>query len=173
MIRRRHSGPHRRLGFTLFELLVTLSIIAIVAAMVAPAFSDDDRLRLMAGASVMTSDLELAQVMTIADPSRPVVVRLDPDHDQYWLAHSDTPDTPIARADTGLPYLVVLGEDRAGGATGVTFTVTGLTQTTMTFNSQGGLKDFTSAPQIILSLGGKTITVTVAATTGTISQTSG
>jgi prepilin-type N-terminal cleavage/methylation domain-containing protein len=173
MMRNRQSSPHRRIGFTLFELLVTLSIIAIVAAMVAPAFSDGDRLHLMAGASVMTSDIELAQVMTIADPSRPVVVRFDVGRSRYWLAYSDTPDAPIARADTGAPYLVVLGEDRASGAAGVTFTVTGLSQPILTFNGQGGLQDFISTPQITLSLNGKTITVAIAATTGTVSQTSG
>lgn len=165
-----HIAPR---GFTLFELLVTLTLIAIVAGLVIPMIGDNDRLRLMAAASVMTSDIELAQVMTIADPDQPVIVRFDPDNNRYWLALADTPDTPIPREDTGADYLVVLGQGRAGSATGVTFTVSGMTADTLVFGAQGGLTDFTATPAITLASGDDTIELSITASTGTIVQTDG
>ncbi|UCD75599.1 MAG: prepilin-type N-terminal cleavage/methylation domain-containing protein [Phycisphaerales bacterium] len=166
-------GNSRPRGFTLLEMLVTLTIIAIVATMVIPAFRDDSLLRVMAAASVMSSDIEMAQMMTIADPDRPVVVRFDPDDSRYWLARADDPDNPVAREDTDEPYLVVLGLDRAIAAAGVTFTVSGMNQSTLTFNEQGGLDDFTATPQITLAMDDETIIISVGATTGTITQTGG
>ena len=78
----------RQRGFTLIEVLVTLTIIAVVAAMVLPAFNNSERGRLIAATRILRADLELAAVMTITDPANPVVVRFDPIAGQYWLAYA-------------------------------------------------------------------------------------
>jgi Tfp pilus assembly protein FimT len=162
-----------RRGFTLIDLFVTIAVVAVVAAIIAPGMANDDRLRLMAASNVMTSDIELAQVMTISFPNDPIVVRFDPDNATYWLARPADPDTPIARQDNGQPYEVVLGQDRASSAVGVTFELTDVTADTLTFNSLGGMADLTTAPSITLTLGTRWIQLDVATTTGSITETAG
>jgi prepilin-type N-terminal cleavage/methylation domain-containing protein len=160
-------------AFTLFEVLMTITIIAIVVMLLAPSFSDDTILRLRAASSVMRSDIEMAQVMTIAYPKDPVIVRFEPATNQYWLAAASTPDTPLTRPDTGQPYRVVLGSGRASSASGVTFTLTDVDSDTLVFNPQGGLEDFTASPRITLTLDARTIDLDIAPSTGTISETEG
>lgn len=168
------SSPHRfRRGFTLLEILVTVTIIAGVAAIVVPMFGDANRVRVMAASSLITSDIELAQTMTIASPKNPIVVKFNQDAQSYWLAPSSDPDNPMLRPGTNQAYLVVLGEGRALGAAGVVFTLKNVTGDTLEFNAQGGLTDFTSQPAIELSSASSTILLSIAPTTGTISQTNG
>jgi len=169
----RGSDIPMRKGFTLLEVLITITIIAVIAVMVAPSFSDDTRLRLMAASAVLSSDIELAQVMTISQPDEPVVVVFDPDQDRYWLAYASAPDVPITRSDTGTPYRVVMGQGRAAAAIGVTFSTTDITGDILKFNAQGGIEDFTTQPTITLSLSGRWIDVTIAPSTGSITETSG
>ncbi len=78
------AGSHSSRGFTLIELLMTMTIIAVLAAVVLPKFTDSGRLRVSAASSVLTSDIQLAQVMTISHPDRPVVVYFETKR-QNWL----------------------------------------------------------------------------------------
>ena len=169
----RQPRRHTQFGFTLFELLLTVSIIAIVAALVIPTLSDNERLRLTAASTVMIADIQLAEVMNISYPDEPVVVSFDPANGRYWLAYADDPNTPIPRADTGEPYLVVLGQGRAVGAEGVTFSLTNITGDVLGFNAQGGIDDFSVTPAITLSHAGQSVTLSIAPTTGTITEIAG
>jgi prepilin-type N-terminal cleavage/methylation domain-containing protein len=169
MTSKRHCHSARR-GFTLIEFMMVIVIIAMTAAVVVPQMSDDEGLRLDATAEVIQSDIELAQVMNIADPDRPIVVRFQARRNKYWLAEEAVPDTPILREDNGQPYLVTLGSGRALSAIGVDLSVADMTADTLYFNSQGGLNDFSKTPGITLALNGKAITLTVNPTTGTISR---
>ena len=162
-----------RNGFTLMEMLVTITIIAVAATVVAPALQDDGRLRLMAASSVLSSDIELAQVMTISYPNEPVVVRFDPSSRKYWLAYASAPDTPITREGDGSPYEVTFGQGRAASAADVDIALSELSDNTLSFNAQGGLTNFTSTPAIQLSRTGGAITLSIAPTTGTVTETVG
>lgn len=157
-------------AFTLLEMLVALTLMAALAAVVAPMFSDDSRLRVMAAASILASDIELAQVMTIAHPEQPVCVRFNPDKATYWLAYASAPDTPIVREDNGEIYEVMLGAGRARSAAGVSIAVANMTSNTITFAPHGGLNDFTSSPQITLTDGLRGIQLTVSANTGSVDE---
>lgn len=162
------AATQSRRGFTYIELMVTLTIIAVLTMVVLPSFRDNDRMRLMAGSQLLIADIETAQVMTIAVPDDPVVVRLDPDNNRYWLAYADDPETPITHASSGDPYLVTFGEGRASTASGVVLAVKDCPQNTIIFDSNGGLVDFTIAPTLTVSLGDDSIEIMVAPTTGTI-----
>lgn len=159
-----------RRGFTLLEMLVTISIIAVAAVLVAPAFNDDARLRLTAASSVLSSDIELAQVMNISYPASPVIVRFEPENQRYWLAYADTPDTPLTREVNGQPYLVEFGVGRASSAADVTFTVDQMTDDTLAFNAQGGLTNYQVTPTIELCRADSAVTLSVAPTTGTVTE---
>ena len=113
----RRCQQSRRCGFTLIEMLMTITIVAVLAAVVLPQLTDDGRLRLSAASSVLISDIELAQMMTITHPDRPVLVWFDT-QDTYWLAYADTPKEPILRPGTTAPYVVQLGKGRMFSAAG-------------------------------------------------------
>lgn len=161
---------NRRCGFTLLEMLVALTLMAALASMVAPMFTNDSRLRVMAASSILSSDIELAQVMTIAHPDQPVCVRFLPSKATYWLAYASAPDTPIARDDNGEEYLVTLGEGRARSAAGVAMAVASMSSNTITFAAHGGLNDFTTTPQITLTDGIRGIRLTISPNTGSVEE---
>jgi hypothetical protein len=124
----------------------------------------------MAASRVLASDIELAQVMTIAHPDNPVVVRFDADEPRYWLAYASAPETPIAREDNGDPYDVTFGVGRARSAAGVTFTLDQTPSNTLEFAAHGGLSDFTIAPAIRLACNTRGIQLAVSASTGSITE---
>jgi prepilin-type N-terminal cleavage/methylation domain-containing protein len=160
-------------AFTLVELMITVTIIAVVASVVVPMLNDDNHVRLVAAAGVITSDIELAQVMTLSYPKDPVIVRFDPANRRYWLAFASDPETPITRNDTGQPYLIVLGEGRAVTAEGVEFKISNIKDDALVFDAQGSLVDFNATPKIELNRGDLAITMMISASTGTITQTDG
>jgi prepilin-type N-terminal cleavage/methylation domain-containing protein len=167
------TNADRPRAFTLLEVLVVITILATAVMIVMPTMTNDTRLRLMAASTILTSDIELAQVMTIARPDEAVVVRFDAAGDRYWLAPAADPETPIDRADNGDPYVVVLGAGRASAATNVTFTLQDVTDGTLAFDAHGGILDFTAEPLITLGLDGEWIRLDVSASTGSVRETYG
>jgi prepilin-type N-terminal cleavage/methylation domain-containing protein len=157
-------------GFTLAEMLITVTLIAILAALAMPQFTSVEPLRARAAAGILRSDIEMAQVLCMSEPSNPVVVRFDTSTATYWLAEAGTPDTPITRADTGEPYSVTLGADRAVAAEGISISLADVPSSTLEFNSSGGLIDFTLNPVITLSGATDTVELHIAPTTGRITE---
>lgn len=167
-MRSQHASMHR--AFTLVDLLVTMTIIVVAGTLVIPQMRDESRLRVMAASAILSSDLELAQVMTIARPADPVVVLFEPAQDRYWLAYKSDPTTPILREGTNEDYLVQLGAGRALTAAGVAISLAGTKLDTLEFDAQGGVADFTSEPVISLSAGSETLTLTISPITGSVTQ---
>ncbi|RMD60572.1 MAG: prepilin-type N-terminal cleavage/methylation domain-containing protein [Planctomycetota bacterium] len=107
-------------GFTLIELLITLAALAIVAAVALPSGRLDNRVQLSAAATMLASDLEYAQSLTLSAPGDPAILRVAANSSGYWVARKSAPTTPIARPDTGEPYQVVFGAGAARRLEGVT-----------------------------------------------------
>ena len=168
----RHALEFRR-AFTLIELMVVLAIAAVFATMVLPMLRDDDRLRLIATASLIRADLQYAQAISIATPDNPLVVVFDPLTASYYLAETSDTSTPITRDDTGLPFSVTLGLGRASASAGVTLAIAGATSNIVAFDSHGGLVDFAQTPEITLQAGDQWFKLAISPTTGTITETSG
>lgn len=166
------NRPARR-ALSLLELLVTITVIALAAATVAPMFSDDGRLRVMAAAQIVASDIELAQTMTIAFPDAPVGVRFDPENNQYWLAYAEMPDEPILHPNTQEPYVVIFGQGRAMSARDVVIRLDQVQDNLLQFDSSGALSDFTISPLIELSFADQAITLSIAPMTGTVRENGG
>lgn len=163
----------RRSGFTLIEMLVTLTIIAVVVVLVHPMMTSDARLRMEAAVRILVSDIEFAQSMTVGNPEQPVIVRFDPDNHRYWLAFADTPNDPLPRQGSPEPYLVRLGFGRAAMAAGVTFTITGATDDTLEFDGFGSLERISDRPVIRFERDGHWAEIDVSPTTGSITVTGG
>src|SRR5215813_8301268 len=108
----RRCGEVPRRAFTLLEVLVVVTVIVVIASMVLPALSDENRPRLMAASAILTSDIETAQAMSIANPTAPLTVRFDPTGNRWWIAVATIPNTPITRDDTHEQFLVTLGSGR-------------------------------------------------------------
>ncbi len=62
-------------AFTFIELIISVLIIAIVAALALPMFSDQSSDRLSAAKHRLWADIQYAQAWTIANPSRPARIR--------------------------------------------------------------------------------------------------
>ena len=170
MMMTRSPANMTRRGVTLIDLMMTITIITVAGVLVMPKLSNDTQLRLVAAAGLVTSDIELAQVMTISHPADPVVVSFDPPNDRYWLAYADDPSVPIPRPGNGRPYLVTFGQDRARSAVGVSLRLTDVTGNVLGFDAQGGVADISAQPVIRLLLGSSFIDLQIASTTGTITQ---
>ncbi|HWB18816.1 MAG TPA: hypothetical protein VG711_00830 [Phycisphaerales bacterium] len=170
-----HHNPRflriRRSAFTLFELLITVCVIAVIAVTVIPTVSSADNLRLSAATSIVMSDIEYAQVLTMAHPDNPVVVVFNTGKSTYALCYDSDHLHPINRADTNEPYEVLLGQGRASSASGVTFTLVDIDNGVLSFNEQGGVLDLSRRPYIVFSSAGAKLAVKIAPTTGTMSET--
>lgn len=170
---RQHRQSLPRAGFTLIEMLVSLAVIAGLSVLIIPSFQDDSQLRVMAAAAVLASDIEFAQVQSISQPDDPVIVQFDVDNNRYWLAYADDPGSPLLRPDTGAPYLVEFGVGRGRAAQDVAIALLDMENDRLTFDANGALDDFTAQPQIILARDGRFLTLSIAATTGTITESDG
>ncbi len=156
-------------AFTLIDMMMTLTIIATAAVIVVPMMSDDGQLRVTAAANVLRSDIELAQVMTIAHPARPVIVRFAPRSNSYWLAYEDTPDTPLVR-ENGETYHVTFGVGRARTAKDVSMSLQSMPDNRLTFNAHGGLTNLNAQPEIHLQHNSTALKLTISPSTGSIAE---
>ena len=153
--------------------MVTLTIIAVMATLLIPKLQDQGRLRLIAGSRLLSSDIEMAQIMTISNPAGPIVIKFQPVTGTYWLASAADPDTPILRPGAVQQYRVEFGEGRGRTASGVTFGLTGVPNDILSFNEQGGMTDPTIQPEIKLIHESRWIKLSISTTTGSITETAG
>lgn len=160
---------HRR-AFTLVEVLVVVAIIAVTAAVVLPRLTDDAVLRLRGAASILISDVEYAQVLSISHPDNPVVVRFDAAKSRYWLAYASAPDAPLNRPGTNQPYDVTFGQGRAASVGDIGVSVQNMPGETVAFDASGRLVDFSASPRITLTVDNRTLTLVIAPMTGSISE---
>ena len=152
-------------AFTLVEMLVTIAVVGVAAAMVLPMMSSNDSSRVASGAALVISDLDFAQATAINEPAETVLVRFDPRASRWWVALESTPDTPLTRTYSADPYDTTMGEGRAESAVGVTFSLTDATDDTIAYDAYGRLTQ-TANPVITLSCNGATATITIDAETG-------
>ncbi len=157
-----------RRGYTLFDMLIVLAIIAAVMALVLPRFRDTTYVRLLAAAQIATSDIEFAQSLCVAHPQDPVVVVFSAaPTPRYWLALTSDPATPIDLENGAGPYRIIFGEGRARHIGGVSVSCT--PAGSFSFDGMGAVGGFVS-PVVTLSDGSREIRLEISATTGSITQ---
>jgi prepilin-type N-terminal cleavage/methylation domain-containing protein len=99
-------------GFTLAEILVTVTVIGIAAAVILPQVGNRDDLRAISAAREVMADLTYAQSRAVAT-QKPQYVRFDPVNNRYDLLEQISPSDvfvihPLEHAN----YSVSLGSGR-------------------------------------------------------------
>ena len=157
-----------RRGFSLPELMIVLMILCIGGMLVLPTAGPTATIRADAAARILRSDLEYAQVRTIANPDQPIALVMDEAGTGWWLADSATPDVPITREGTQEPYRVVLGQGRAQAADGVEVEVEQLPDGTLQFDTLGGIEGLAVDPTYNFRCENAQVQLSVRAGTGFI-----
>ena len=154
-----------RAALTLIELLLTIAVLGILAAILIPQLSGDLPERLTAAAQVVSTDLDYARALAVANNTS-YAITFDPTNNLYYLRHTGTnpqfnilPASPYRQTsdppDQQTTKLSQLPLPEPGVQLAVAAQMAGAGQSTATleFNSLGGT---TSAYQTViwLSCGG-------------------
>ena len=97
-----------RRGALLIDLLITVALIGVLAAVAVPALRPNEPLQMVGAAVVLAADIEYAQSATLAAPDDPTLLRVNAKDRSYMLAKASDPHTPIKRPGSKLPYVVNL-----------------------------------------------------------------
>ena len=154
-------------GFTLVELMLSLGIIILLAAIAAPMFGSNDSMQLSIAKRLLVSDLEYAQILAIANPDEEIALCIDPSGKGWCITTIDAPTTPLTDAITGEPLLTILGEG-AGAPSGDVVVQSNTAGNMVAFDPNGGLVDFSQAVQLLLQSGELETSVDINPTTGSI-----
>lgn len=161
--------PTRRsAGFSLVEMMITVTILGIAGAMVMPMLRPNHDAKLRSAASLLAADLDACRAEAVAHGEDPRLIVFDTTAHAYHLAASSDPDTPINHPTSGGEYIVRFGTTDTTQLSGVTIqsvSVGGDDQ--LGFGIYGQLDQPTDAT-ITLASGGSTITLTLDAPTGEV-----
>jgi len=151
---------------TLVELLIVVTLIAIMATLAMPMLSDTDATRLQAAARLLAADLAFAQVESITHANDTCLVTFDQASGSYTVARTSAPATPITNPATNQPYVTQFGSGLAAELSGVSIQSYSLDgDNELAFRIYGQTDQSTPAT-ITLEAGGETITVQIDPTTG-------
>lgn len=162
-------------GFTAVELLLTVLVLGVAAALVVPRLGNADTSRLRAAALQVAADIELIQseAMSHADEARVIDFYVG-DGTGYELANVRNEST---KADnellwnkvTSTPYRVRFGQAGHEHLTGVWLAKSNLGDFGhLQFGAYGQVEAFTVDPTLVFASGGATLTLTVNRTTGMV-----
>lgn len=146
--------------------MIVLTILAIAVVLAVPMFSQTDVSKLRGAARLLQADLGFAQIESVSHGDDPRVMVFDTVNNLYHIAASSDPATPIINPAGGAPYVLEFGLGRATGMDGVTISALSVGgDDQLQFGIYGELDQSTPAT-MTLSLGGKSVTITVDPDTG-------
>ncbi|HVT79065.1 MAG TPA: type II secretion system protein [Phycisphaerae bacterium] len=161
-------------GFTLFEVVLSLLIIGIAAAMVIPAATNASSSRLRTAANILAGDVDFCSSECISQPNAPRAISFDAAHNKYTVIDFNA-GTTIKFPGDGQNYVNDFSTGRNSQLSGVritSITMGGSTLSTLTFDAYG--KPLITADlAITLTYNGTNMTVTVKNTTGDVTITGG
>ncbi len=156
-------------AFTLIEIMIVVTIIAIIAALLVPMIGTTSDVQLRGAAGMLAADLDYARVESIAhgDNERLFVVNSTT---QYSITTVATTNTPITNPITNQPYTVTYGASIARQFSGVTiqsYSFGGTSQ--LQFGLYGELPTATTNATITLACTTHTAQLTINSVTGEVS----
>ncbi len=151
-----------RKAYTCIELMMVVIVVAIVVAFSLSGEDNVGKEKARLAAEKFEADVAYARRASIARPDNPVVIKLDPANNRYWLASASSPDTPLAHPLSGDPYIVNLGTNASGEPQDVQLVASDFGgDQVLAFGSTGSTDQQTSAV-IQLTAGGAEYEVLVA-----------
>jgi len=153
-------------AFSLIEVMIVVTILAITAVLVLPTFGGSDANRLRAAATVLVADLEFAQMRSMANPTTPLSLVVRADGSGYFIAETATPDTPITDPITKSDYAASFGVGTLQSVQGVTLSSSTIgADRALGYRSRGELDQATAAT-FTLSSGDREIEIQIEPYTG-------
>ena len=156
----------RRPAFTLVELLIVITLIAIAATVAVPMLSDTDGTRLQSAARLLVADLEFAQIESITHADDLCLITLDQATGSYTVSKASAPATAMTNPGTNQSYVTQFGTGRAAELAGVSIQGYSLDGDDVIGFGALGETDQTTTATITLTAGGQTLTVQIDPTTG-------
>ena len=164
-----HATSCRR-AFTLIDVLVTVVVMAIIAALALPGMSTATQINLTGLATTIASDLEFTQSLSLANPQNPALLKFDTTASSYWIAFASDPDDPIIRpGTTSEPYRITFGQGNAAAYAGVILDITTLVDNSVVFDSYGRLLTATSVSIGLFATDGRARALVIDSNTGFVS----
>lgn len=164
----------RSRAFTLIDVLVTLAVMSIVILAAIPAFTPDERTRLVAASNLLIADLNNARSMSVQNPADPVRLVIGESGANYFLARASAPTDAIELPiGVGGKYAVIFGDGDHIDLDGVQLAPEGVDPDsidaddfpTVRFDAFGRLSPQTDV-RLVISAGAPTLTVVIRADTG-------
>ncbi len=158
-----------RRAFTFVELMVVVTILAIATLLTGPLLSTTDASYVETAAVLFAGDVDFAQSTAISSPEESIVVRFDGGMSRWWVAAQSAPEIPLKHAYSEETYDTTLGEGAAYAASGVTFALSNVTDSRVSFNAFGQLDQDTD-PSITFVKGSCSLTLVIDADLGFTSE---
>lgn len=180
-------------GFTLFELIMVIVLIAVVAVVVTPSFKSGTSISVTTAGSKVADDIRYAQALAmsrhklsaptgVTNPTFMYRVVFNAGSDSYSIVNDADNDGTWGEGGAGsvenvrepstgtLSFSVQLN---SGEYYGITITSVGFASSTLEFDPLGrpyeGGSVLTSSKSVVLSKGGESVTITVTPYTGRVS----
>src|SRR5262249_35161651 len=135
-----------RAAYTYIELMISVVVLAIVTMLVIPDDKGAAAQELDSAAGRLQADVAFARSRSVARPDEPVVLKIDPTNNRYWIAKQSSPDTPITHPLTGMPYLVQFGNSGVPDGKHITLQTLDLGgDNVLAFDSSGATDQATAA----------------------------
>ena len=155
-------------AFTLIELIIVVLLLTIIALVAIPHSKGVEKDRLRNAVRMIVADIEFAQSASIGRSGETCAVVFDDDGNGYFIERSSEPGIPIARPQTGKPYIVRFGSEYAVALKGVTLELHGIDEGKLAFTPFGVLGQGLH-PTIVVRSGEAMQALEIDASTGDIS----
>jgi prepilin-type N-terminal cleavage/methylation domain-containing protein len=171
----RTTPTRPRHAFTLFELMLVVCILGIIAAALLPPIGANlYSARLRTAANVLAADIDFCSSECIAQPSAPLAINFDLQNNKYTVIQFGS-GTAVKHPADGKDFINDFATGRNAQLSGVTLKSVlsgGVSTTSLTFDAYGRPL-LTSDLVITLRFNNVDMVVTVKSTTGDVSITGG
>lgn len=167
MGRFRMTTQSNKHGFTLVELVLSLGILTMLAALVVPLFGNDEAFQIDIAKRLLVSDLEYAQILAITNTDEEIALVVNESGNGWHIANLENPATPLDDSVSGNPIQTKLGFGAAASAPSVKVETNSMENMVM-FDQNGGLADFTQNIELSLIMNDAITVVRISPTTGSI-----
>jgi prepilin-type N-terminal cleavage/methylation domain-containing protein len=156
-----------RRGFTLTELMMVVTVLAMVTVIIVPMAADNDASQLRAAAELLAADIEDIQARSLANPAETTCLQTLPEGNGWQLENMANPGVPILGPD-GEPLIRRFGTPPLAGSSEVLMATDALPGTGLRFDDQGAPISLSSKVSFDLGMsdGQTRLRVEVSASTG-------